>query len=132
MKPFVKFTDTVREAPVLRQSRQTRHGFTLIEIMIVVTIIGFLSAIAVPAWAKSRNLCRVKSCLSNLRMLQSAKTQWALDSRKADSDVPVEADLVPYILGSVMPQCPVGGTYDLKATQDNATCSLAATGHVLP
>jgi prepilin-type N-terminal cleavage/methylation domain-containing protein len=66
--------------------KNARKAFTLIEIMIVVLIIGILLAIAVPNFVRARAASRQKSCVSNLRQIDSAKEQWAMDNRKKDGD----------------------------------------------
>ena len=65
-----------------------RSAFTLTELMIVVGVIGLLSAIAVPSFARNRDSGRLNFIYTNLRTLESAKDQWALDSSKA-TRVPV-------------------------------------------
>ena len=57
----------------------SRKGFTLVEIMIVVAIIGLLAAIAIPAFMKARNSARRNACVNNLRMIDAAKDQYALE-----------------------------------------------------
>lgn len=58
---------------------QKQYAFTLIEIMIVVLIIGILLGIAVPNFARARESARAKSCIANLKLIDSAKEQYALD-----------------------------------------------------
>ena len=95
-----------------------RAGFTLVEIMIVVAIIGLLAAIAIPNFVRTRNTAQSKSCIHNMRRIDCAIQQWALETGKKNSDTPVEPELVTYIKGSPqMPVCPAGGSaYTLAAT----------------
>ncbi len=66
------------------RSSQTRSAFTLTELMIVVSIIGLLASLAMPNLARARDTTRLNMIYSNLRALDSAKDQWALDNNKAN------------------------------------------------
>jgi len=111
-------------------SPRRRHGFTLVEIMIVVAVIGVILAISLPAFMKSRTQARKQVCIENISQIESAKQQWGVENSKKDGDSPTEADLVGdtrYI--KKMPQCPGGGTYDFQSIGTVTTCTQE--GHVL-
>src|SRR4028119_1379428 len=101
-----------------------RRAFSLIEIMIVVLIIGILLAIAVPNFVRAREASRAKACVSNLKQIQSAKEQWAMDKRIAEGTAAVDAEIFGagnYIV--VRPTCPAdNGAYVLGAVGANPTC----------
>ena len=65
------------------RSPQSRSGFTLVEMMIVVGIIGLLSSIALPSFVKARDSSRLNIIYSNLRVLEAAKNQWAMENNVA-------------------------------------------------
>ncbi len=88
--------------------RSKRDGFTLVEIMVVVAIIGLLAAIAVPNFVKHRATARAKICINNLRILDAAKDQYAIDNGKDVGDLPSAANLDPYVKGNTaMMICPL-------------------------
>jgi prepilin-type N-terminal cleavage/methylation domain-containing protein len=90
----------------MRQTKQ-QYGFTLIEIMIVVLLVGVLAAIAVPNFIKSRTSAQTNVCINNLRAIDYAIQQWALEQKKASS-APVQfTDISSYLRNVV--NCPAGG-----------------------
>jgi prepilin-type N-terminal cleavage/methylation domain-containing protein len=72
-------------------------GFTLVEIMIVVAIIGLLSAVAVPNFVHARKQSQSDACINNLRQIDGAKQEWALETGKGSTDLPTAAQIQPYI-----------------------------------
>lgn len=111
-----------------------RRGFTLVEIMIVVLIIGIIVAIAVPNWIQARETSRKNSCIENLKQIDSAKEQWAMSSNQPSGAAVLWSDLLGpgnFLKGN--PSCNGGGTYTLNVIGVTPTCSLAPTaGHVIP
>jgi prepilin-type N-terminal cleavage/methylation domain-containing protein len=113
------------------------RAFTLVEVMIVVLIIGVLAAIAVPNFVKARESARRSTCLGNMKQVESAKEQWAMDNKKASGDTVTSADIAIHFHPSYIktyPSCPAGGTYTIGVIGTNISCSKAAAPdlHVLP
>lgn len=119
-----------------------KAGFTLVEIMIVVAIIGLLAAIAIPNFVRARSTSQKNACINNLRQISSAISQWALEAGKKSSDTVLSTDVAPYMgraagatdFASAHIHCPVAtGVYTLTTVAAPPTCSLGASqGHLLP
>lgn len=113
-----------------------QSGFTLVEIMIVVAIIGLLAAIAIPSFMKARTTSQAKACVNNLRQIESGKEQWALAAGLSNgtpaSTVAAMSNVNAYIKlqGTNVPGCPASGTYDYTNVGVNATCTISSNRNV--
>ena len=98
-------------------------GFTLIEIMIVVSVIGLLAAVAIPNFVKSRDTAQLRSVINNLRVIESAKDQWATETHKGTGDVTSLTLISDYLKGGTV-QPVVGEDYTTNpiGTQAYAVC----------
>ena len=94
--------------------------------MIVVLIIGLLLSIAVQTFVPARERSRAKACLSNLHQIDSAKLQWAMDTKAQNNATPAMTDLMPTYMRET-PQCPSGGTYGINDVSSTPTCSIGAS-----
>ncbi len=117
----------------IRTSRTA--GFTLVEIMIVVAIIGLLAAIAIPNFVRARTTSQQNACINNLRQIDGAIQQWALEYKKSSAAAVVYTDISDYMKNSVV--CPSGGTtfansYTLVDAQTLPVCQKQAGTHKLP
>lgn len=85
--------------------------------------VGIMAGVAIPSFMKARSTASANACINNLRQIDAAKEQWALEQKKASGDAAEEAGVVQYIRGAKLPRCPNGGTYTLNAIGTAPECS---------
>ena len=114
----------------MKNLKKANRAFTLIEIMIVVLIIGILLAIAVPNFIRAREQSRAKSCSANLKQIDSAKEQWAMDNKKNAAATVTFTDLVgPALYLKATPACPSGGTEQPNVISTDPSCTATTTAY---
>lgn len=97
----------------------------------LIPIIGLLAAIAIPNFVRARDIAQRNVCINHLRMIDSAKQQWALENAKSADSVPTPDELKPFLgTDTQVLICPKGGTYEINAVNEPPTCSIP--GHELP
>jgi general secretion pathway protein G len=95
-----------------------------------VFMIPLMMAIAIPNFVKARDTSMQNACINNLRQIDAAKNEWALEKGKTGGDVPAIADLTPYFKDGKFPTCPAGGTCTIGAVSNAPTCSIPS--HKMP
>ena len=119
----------------MKMTISNQAGFTLVEIMIVVAIIGMLATIAIPNYVKAREQAHRTACITNLQHIDGAVSLWAMENKK-DADQPVTyGDISSYLRNSVA--CPAGGTsfadsYVLTTVDSKPTCQRKPQSHQMP
>jgi type II secretion system protein G len=108
----------------MKLNQNGRRGFTLVEIMIVVAIIGLLAAIAIPNFVNARNKAQASACVRNMQQIAGAIDLFALENNKADGDPVTANDVKTYIKGSEVPKCPAGNKDYVLGGTVNATPSV--------
>ena len=91
----------------------------------LIPIIGMMAAIAIPNFVKARSTAQMNMCISNLRQIDGAKQQWALENKKQTTDTPTAQELDTYLHRSFTTlKCPAGGVYTINAVGEKPACSI--------
>ena len=91
----------------------------------LIPMIGMMAAIAIPNFVKARNTAQMNMCISNLRQIDGAKQQWALENKKQTTDTPTAQELDTYLHRSFTTlKCPAGGIYTINAVGEKPACSI--------
>lgn len=115
--------------------RTSLIGITIVEMMVVLTIVAVLIAIAVPTYARLRRDAKAKVCKANLKQIESAIDQWSFeyDVEEGTALTAYKNEIYTYLV-SGEPSCPSGGKYVLTylGSSPQVLCSSSLEGHEYP
>ena len=135
-----------RKIKFMKYKMFPKTGFTLVEIMIVVAIIGLLATIAIPNFMRARTTAEKTACINNLRQIDNAKEQWAMESKATPTATPTISNIQPYMgrgTAGTAPTCPMDSnnsfatSYSINDLQTAPACMILpgvpgdSTGHHL-
>ena len=111
-----------------------KSPFTLIEIMMVVVIIGFLAVIAIPGFMKARATTQKNTCIEGMRVVDQAAQQWAMENNATTGDAIAALALLPYMRNATMPTCRGVAIAQPAKVDDKPVCPnlVKCPDHVLP
>jgi len=115
-------------------NRCESRGFTVLEIVLVVVAAVMIAAVVSPFFVKPRITRSQSACIPNLRFIESAKQQWAVENKLTRGTPSNDSAITAYFKNSVLPQCPAGGAYTLGVVGTPPTCSIGKTvgwGHTI-
>lgn len=99
-------------------------------ILIVISAVScVLAAVVIPNFIRARSATASNACINNLRQIESAKQQWALENMKTANDASTWNDIRPLL--KQVPLCPMGGTYILGRLNELPKCSIGGRNHTL-
>ncbi len=107
----------------------TNKGYTLVEVIIVVGIIGLLAILALPNFFKARDVAKKNICIANMKQLQGGFELWALEEDKEMDDTPLVTDIVPDYVKK-WPKCS-GVSYETFSLGEGPSCPNDIQSHVL-
>ena len=127
----------------------SKKGFTLVELMIVIVIMGILVAVAIPVYGAVTKNAEKKTCISNMRDIKSTAATYQMQGNNGDpvkfatkTDLSTETNFTKLFEGGNLPKCPTGSAYKVEAEDTNDGCKITVTctandadntlGHVLP
>jgi Tfp pilus assembly protein PilE len=115
--------------PALPPTPPKKRRYGVVEWASIIAILALLAAIAIPNFVKARTTACKNACIPNLKQIDGAIQQWALENKKAGTATVTLTDILPFLKGSALPICPAAGTYVLSTVSATPRCTQSANGH---
>ena len=118
-------------------SKSPKKSFTqkVVAAIVVILLVGIIVVIVIPNFIRMKYETAANACVNNLRQIEGAKEQWALENNKHSNDIPTSAEIAVYLKDDKLPLCPAGGTYTIGNLDENPKCSIGISAwpneHVL-
>ena len=109
-------------------SGQRMKRRTLVKCACAVGVVGLVVSFVFPIFMRATLTTASNACINNLRQIDGAKQQWALQTHSRSNDIPTMGNLQPYLgrgSNGSLPVCPLGGTYTPGRLGKDPTCSIA-------
>ncbi len=106
-----------------------------VTVCLIAGFIGFVVMIVISNFMAARLSKASNACINNLRQIDGAKQQWAVENRKGPNDIPTSGEIAIYLVNNRLPVCPLGGTYTMGRVDEAPKCSISTAAwpndHVL-
>ena len=124
-----KLPPTLSDETSDNQGRKLGCGFWLVLSLFMALLLGLIGLIAPPYFVVAHRVPLKSGCITNLKNIDGAVRQWALENKKQETDTVTTTDILAFLKGSVLPICSSGGRYSVSTVSAVPTCTKSSLGH---